>query len=157
MTLPQPIFNPEPPRATVCPIVAREHFSLRLDVDTRRALEAQARRRGVPKSVLAEQLLTEAVRCLAHPGIVFREGAAGRRPGLVKGPDVWEIIMVWQANGRDVRVTADYLSLAIGQIEIALGYYADHQAEIDEWLAENQREMEEGYAAWLRRQAIAPS
>jgi hypothetical protein len=28
----------------------------------------------------------------AHPGIVCRDGPAGRRPGVVGGPDVWEVI-----------------------------------------------------------------
>lgn len=158
MALPQADTPARPNgRGTVCRIVAREHFSLRLDVDTKRALEREAQRRGLPKTVLAEQLLSEAVRTLAHPGIVFRDGALGRRPALVRGPDVWEVVMVWMANDRDVRATADYLEKPIGLIEAALGYYADHQAEIDEWLEANDREMTEGYAAWLRRQAIAPS
>ena len=29
-----------------------------------------------------------------HPGVVFRSGPAGRRPGLAGGPDVWEVVRV---------------------------------------------------------------
>jgi len=90
-----------------------------------------------------------------HPGIVFRDGPAGRRAGLVGGPDVWEIIMVWSDSGRSVRDTATALTLPVGLVNVALGYYADHQAKIDEWIGENRRVGEEAEAAWRRREALS--
>ena len=43
---------------------------------------------GFPRSgtTLLDQILDR------HPGIVFRDGPAGRRAAVVGGPDVWEII-----------------------------------------------------------------
>ena len=74
-----------------------------------------------------------------HPGIVFRPGPTGRRPGLVGGPDVWEVIRVVQnveAEGdRAIQEAAHWLGLTAAQVRIAMDYYADHSAEIDDWLA----------------------
>lgn len=90
-----------------------------------------------------------------HPGIVFRDGPAGRRAGLVSGPDVWEVIMVWSDSERNVRHTAAALNLPVGLVNVAVGYYADHQAEIDGWIEDNRRTGEEAEAAWRRREALS--
>jgi hypothetical protein len=49
---------------------------------------------GETRSQLALRLIDEGLRMDAHPGIVFRPGPAGRRPGLMAGPDVWEVARV---------------------------------------------------------------
>lgn len=50
-----------------------------------------------------------------HPGIHFRSGPAGRRPALVDGPDVWEVVRVLhnvEATGeRAVEEAAQWLGL----------------------------------------------
>jgi len=130
-------------------------LSLRVDPETKRALEREAASRRVAKTLLAEQFLREGIQMAMHPGIVFRDGPAGRRAGLVGGPDVWEIIMVWSDSGRNVRDTATALTLPVGLVNVALGYYADHQAEIDEWIGENRRVGEEAEAARRRREALS--
>lgn len=137
--------------------MAREHFSIRLDPETRLALEREAARRGQAKTALAETFVREGVRMAAHPGVVFRDGPAGRRAGLVRGPDVWEVITVWQAEGRDREATAANLDLSPGVIDVALGYYADYRAEVDAWIESNWQQSEEGEAAWRRRQALSTS
>jgi len=138
-------------------VAQREHFSLRLSADAKRALERQAAERGVSKTRLAERYLEEAVRVAAHPGIVFRDGPAGRRPGLAGGPDVWEVVEVYLDEDRDAAATADTLGLPVGLVEAAIGYYADHRGEIDSWIDSNRRLADEAEAAWRRRQAVGPS
>ncbi len=90
-----------------------------------------------------------------HPGIVFRDGPAGRRAGLAGGPDVWEVVEVFLAEGRDLRGTAGTLNLSPGLVDTAIGYYAEHRAEIDEWIERNRRQAEEAEAAWRKRQALS--
>jgi hypothetical protein len=89
-----------------------------------------------------------------YPGIVFRDGPSGRRPAVWGGPDVWEVIQTFLAEGRDTRATSENLNLRPGLVEAALAYYADNQDEIDEWLEANHIMMDEAAAAFNRQQAI---
>ena len=87
------------------------HLSLRLEDDTFEQLDNQSRQTGQTRSNLARTLLEEGLRMGAHPGIVFRPGPVGRRPGLASGPDVWEVAQVirdLEVQGEDpVRKTAE--------------------------------------------------
>ena len=76
-----------------------------------------------------------------HPGIVFRSGPAGRRAGLVSGPDVWEVVAVHRSFDESQR-TADWLDQQATAIETALRYYEAHQHEIDEWIRRNEEAAE---------------
>ena len=147
-----PQVRPIAPRVTVCAIVAREHLSIRIDSETRRELEREAARRGTPKTTLAESLLREAVRMTSHPGITFREGPAGRRAGVIGGPDVWEVVEVWNDGGRDAAATAGAIGLPVGLVDAAIGYYTDQAEEIDAWIARNRDQAADAEAAWRRRQ-----
>lgn len=93
----------------------------------------------------------------AHPGIVFRDGPAGRRPGLAAGPDVWEVIGLLKGAPERSEVavlyTADYLNLPPASVRSAVSYYAAYPAEIDEWIARNDEEAETAETAWRREQA----
>jgi len=124
--------------------------------DTHARLEARHRQRGEPKSRLAERLIDEGLRMEAHPGIVFRDGPAGRRPGLAGGPDVWEVIETLRGTGRKgdaaIAATAEWGSLAIDQVRAAVAYYGEHREEIDAWIDTNREEAERARAAWERAQ-----
>jgi hypothetical protein len=133
-------------------------FSARLDASVLDRLERRAARAGLNKSRLAERYIDEGIRVEDHPGIVFRDGPVGRRPGLAAGPDVWEVIGV--LNGAPKRgesaipYTADYLNLTPTQVRSAVSYYATYKAEIDEWIRRNDEEAETTEAVWRREQAI---
>lgn len=73
--------------------------------------------------------------------IDFRSGPAGRRPGLVGGPDVWEVVAVYRSFS-DVQRTAEWLDQPVSSIETALRYYEVHQAESDEWIQRNEEAAE---------------
>jgi hypothetical protein len=135
-------------------VARKEHFSLRIEPATKEALALQARHRNATISSLAERYLDEAVRMAKHRGVFFADGPAGRRPRLLTGPDVWEVIETFLASGRSIRETAEYLNVPDHLVEVAVDYYADHRDEIDDWIAANQLLADEMEASWRRRDAI---
>ena len=75
-----------------------------------------------------------------YAGIEFRPGPAGLRPGLVDGPDVWEVVAVFRSFD-DTQQTADWLDQPVGSIEAALRYYDEHRNDIDDWIRLNDDEV----------------
>jgi hypothetical protein len=121
-------------------------------------LKAEAGARNVSTSALAEELIEEGLRGRRHPMIVFRDGASGRRAGLVGGPDVWEVVagLVGGDGLPEERISrsAENLGLSRQQIDAVLDYYADFTAEIDGEIAENVDAADELEATWRRRQGL---
>ncbi len=138
--------------------MASRHLSVRLSEDALDHLDAESRRSGASRSELAKTLIEEGLRMREHPGIVFRNGAVGRRPALADGPQVWHVARVL----RDVQVppekvieeTAALTDLSVHQVQIVASYYAEYKDEIDDWIARNDEEAERAHAAWLREQAV---
>ncbi len=134
---------------------SKQHVTLRLPANLKQALSRQASKEGVSQTGLAERYLEEAIRVAEHPGIAFRSGPAGRRPAVIGGPDVWEIVETFLAEGRDVGAAARYLDLPVGLVSAAIGYYADYREEIDDWIGRNRLLVEEAAAAATRRRRVA--
>jgi hypothetical protein len=136
---------------------AARQFSARIDASVLDRLERHGAHAGLNKSRLAERYIDEGMRIDEHPGIVFRDGPAGRRPGLAAGPDVWEVIGVLKGaperGEAAILHTADYLNLPPTGVRSALSYYAAYPGEIDEWIARNDAEAEAAEATWHREQA----
>jgi hypothetical protein len=135
-------------------------FSIRMSERTMARLELGASRRGEPRARVAERLIDEGLRMDDHPGVVFRDGPAGRRAALAGGPDVWEVIETLKGTGladeRAIAATAEWGNLALGQVRTAVRYYADFREEVDTRIALNRDEAERGLAAWERaREALA--
>jgi predicted transcriptional regulator len=134
------------------------HLSLRIPDGTYERLARMSEAQGAPLSSVINTALEEWLRMQEHPGIVFHAGPAGRRPALVRGPDVWELVGLFremqQSGGDAVCRTAEYLSLTEHEVRIALRYYVTYTDEIDEWIRENDRWMREHEEAWLREQAL---
>jgi uncharacterized protein (DUF433 family) len=119
-------------------------------------LDVRAAMQGTTRTSLAEQYLEEGLRLVEHPGIRFADGPAGRRAAVVGGPDVWEIVMVLQANAGDVDEVASLLNLHPSRVQIALRYYLEYTEEIDAWLAENEAIFEREYALQEKRRRLFP-
>ncbi len=117
-------------------------------------LEQRAKLTRVPKTALADRYVEEGLAMDTYPGIVFRDGPSGRRPAVIGGPDIWEVIQVFLAEDRNTNATSENLNLRPGLIEAALAYYADNQEAIDEWIQANRLMMDEAASAFERRQAI---
>jgi hypothetical protein len=133
-------------------------LSIRMPDDTREQLEATAEAHGETRSALMQRYIEEGLRMDRHPGIVFRPGPAGRRPGLAGGPDVWEVIRVVQnvetRGDKAIAEAASWLGLSPAQTRIAVEYYADYPAEIDAWLARADAQAAEAEKLFLRRQEM---
>jgi uncharacterized protein (DUF433 family) len=137
--------------------VAQKPFSIRMSARTLARLDRGARRRGEAKARTAERLIDEGLRMEDHPGIVFRDGPAGRRAALAGGPDVWEVIETVKGTGLTgeaaVAAAAEWGALTQTQVRGAVRYYADFRDEVDERIARNRQEAERRHAAWEREQA----
>lgn len=132
-------------------------FSIRMSANVLDRLGRRATRRGEAKSRTAERLIDEGLRMEDHPGIVFRDGPAGRRAALAVGPDVWEVISTLQDTGlkgeEAIVATAEWGSLAVAQVRAAVRYYAEFRDEIDERISGNREEADRQQVAWERAQA----
>lgn len=135
------------------PLSVRFHRS---DVLDRLKVEATTRR--ISTSALAEELIDEGLRSRRHPLIVFRDGATGRRAGLVDGPDVWEV--VGGLVGGDVPVddrierAVELFGLAPDHVAAAVDYYAAYPDEIETEIAGNVAAAEAAEHVWRRRQRL---
>ncbi len=121
--------------------------SLRLPDDVRARLDDESQRVSAAPSTLAVVLIDEGLRMRRFPGIVFRDGPTGRRAGLAKGPDVWEIVRDLkraQGTGRQpIGFVAEETGLAPEMIELAADYYVVYPEEIDDRIATDARVAEE--------------
>lgn len=112
-------------------------FSARFSAEVLDQLEAQSRRLRQSKARIAERLIQEGLRAEELPGIVFRSGPAGRRAGILGGPDVWELIRDLKAAAREhaedpIAAVTRISGVERSAIELAASYYAAYPDEIDE-------------------------
>jgi hypothetical protein len=121
--------------------------SFRLSEELLERLEQAAREGGESTTALVATLLDEGLKTNDFPGIVYRAGPAGRRAGIVGGPDVWEIV-------RDIRgapgVGQERLELVVEetgvpmvQLLLAVNFYTAHPDEIDRRIELDERTAEE--------------
>ena len=135
--------------------------SVRLPADVEASLDRWSERTRSSRSAVVALALREWLDVQHHPGVVFRDAGDGdRRPALEAGPEIWAVVDTWRRTPqaeRTVVAVADVLGLRPDQVETALSYYAEHQAEVDDWLERHHRLAEEAEAAWHRRQALTPA
>ena len=131
-------------------------LSIRLSERALARLEIGARRRGEPKSRIAERLIDEGLRMEEHPGIVFRDGPTGRRAALAGGPDVWEVIEAVIGTGLKgedaIAEAAAWGNLSPAHVTLAVRYYGEYREEIDARIESNRQEAERQRRAWERAQ-----
>ena len=89
-----------------------------------------------------------------HPGIVFRSGPAGRRAGLMSGPDVWEVVCATVGEEKTREDVAERTGLTPEQVGVALRYYAEYRDEIASWIQMVDAEAERAEADWRREQEL---
>ena len=114
------------------------------------------RRPGWTRSSAAARLVDEGLRMEEHPGVLFRDGPAGRRACLIGGPDVWEVIRsVMSSRAADptlsrselVQLVEDNTGLPGRLIIVALSYWAAYPQEIDALIAHAERSEADGKRA----------
>lgn len=134
-------------------------LSIRFDRDVlARLRERAAAVPGATASGLAQRLVDEGLRMAEHPGIVFRDGPAGRRSGLLVGPDVWELVLFLQEiderGPSAVAAAAEVFAIPETAVSAGIGYYTAFPDEADAWIAESRAASERAEAEWERRQAL---
>ncbi|MDP3712312.1 MAG: hypothetical protein Q8R60_07500 [Mycobacteriales bacterium] len=111
---------------------------------TQRLSSYVARHPGLSASSVAARLVDEGLRMDEHPGVVFRDGAAGRRAGLVAGPDVWEVVRaVRSARAAEpdldetalLAMLATHTGLPPAVLRIAVGYWSAYPDEVEALIA----------------------
>lgn len=128
--------------------------STRYPSNTLTRLDQRAEAEGHSRSTLIQRYVAEGLEMDEYPGIVFRSGPAGRRPGLVGGPDVWEVVAVHRSF-EDVTRTAEWLDQPASAIETALRYYDAHRDDINEWIRRNEEAAEAAERVARARQAAS--
>ena len=129
--------------------------SLRLKAAIYAKLEAGARERHESISQLAQRLIEEGLRIEEHPGVVFRNGASGRRAAVAHGPDVWQIIPavrdVDPEDEQTLREAARQTGLTASQIRAAILYYQAYPDEIDGRIRRNDEIAASAEAEWRQK------
>jgi len=120
---------------------------VRIETETLRALREQSAQSGEPIVRLAQRYIEEGMRIDRHPGIVFRNGPAGRRAIVVGGPDVWQVIVAARSAPERGEKLIDALAERIGvskeKIRIAIRYYAEYPDEVDGFISMVEEEAEQ--------------
>lgn len=119
---------------------------IRVPPELQEAIEREMDRRDVKEwSTMVVELLEEAVRARQAPGIVFVDGATGRRPVVAgSGLEVWEVVSTWREVGRNYdRLRAAYDGLTEPQLRAALSYYELYGEEVDAHLEREARLTQE--------------
>ena len=105
-------------------------------------IEREMERREVDEwSTMVVELLQEAIRARRAPGVVFVDGATGRRAVVAgSGLEVWEVVAAWKEVGRSYdRLRAAYDWLAEPQLRAALSYYELYGDVVDARLEREAR------------------
>jgi hypothetical protein len=124
--------------------------SYRLSADLKHRLAERAAAEGVSETSFVARVLDEALRTGPYPGIVYRDGPSGRRPGLAGGPDVWEVVLAVRHAARrgDARVAdaAAQMDLPERLVRLAIDYAAAYPDEVEARIALNEAAAERARA-----------
>ena len=122
-------------------MVKGQPFSVRLEEQTEKLVEAEARRTRRSKSAVVEALTEEAARGRRFPGIAFRGDDARRRAWVIgSGLDVWEIAQMWEDFGSVEALCAD-TELVPAQVRLALAYRDAYPEEVAAAVEDNRRPL----------------
>lgn len=133
-------------------------LSIRFDDELLERLRRRAAIRDTTASSMVQRFVEEGLRTQDFPGIVFRDGPAGRRAALAVGPDVWEIASALRDAGERGDAAVDAVavdfSLPVGAVRLALAYYGAYPDEIDAEVADNDKAAEDARRAWETAQRL---
>ena len=116
-------------------------FSVRLEDQTEKLVEAEARRTRRTKSAVVEAFTEETARTRRFPGIAFRGDDARRRAWVIgSGLDVWEIVHMLEDFASVEALVAD-TPLTRAQARLAVAYRDTYPDEIDDAIADNRRPL----------------
>jgi hypothetical protein len=119
---------------------------IRIESETLGALRERSAQTGEPFVRLAQRYIDEGMRLDRHPGIVFRDGPAGRRAVVIGGPDVWEVIVAARSapeRGENlIEALVQRMGAPAERIRVAVRYYAEYPDEVDSWISKVEEEAD---------------
>ncbi len=139
------------------------YMTMPLSIRFEAALLARLRARasatvGGNTSALAQLLIDEGLRMADHPGVIFKDGATGRRAALAYGPDVWEIVKflreVDERGPGALDAAAEVFTVDLNRITTAVSYYGDYRDEIDAEIAAADDASMRAEHAWRVQQRL---
>jgi uncharacterized protein (DUF433 family) len=132
-----------------------EHRSFRLSRRLLGEIKRRAEIGGVSQTALVERYLEEGTHMDEHPLIVFRDSPVGRR-AMLGGTrlDVSQVVATLLAEDRSVEAAAMALGLGTHHVHACVRYYAEHQAEVDDYAAHVTLENERLREAYDRERAL---
>lgn len=110
------------------------------DPVTQRLSAYVSRHPGSTRSSVAARYVDEGLRMDEHPGILFRDGPAGRRATVVGGPDVWEVVRSVKAartaepelpEADLVEMLEDNTGVSRRLIHVALAYWGAYPDDVN--------------------------
>lgn len=138
--------------------------SIRFDEPvTNRLASYVARHPGSTRSAVAARYVDEGLRMDEHPGILFRDGAVGRRATVVGGPDVWEVVRAVKAartaeptlaEGALLTMLEENTGVPISMITTALGYWSVYPEDVEAMVTHAEKAERDVAAAALRAQSL---
>jgi uncharacterized protein (DUF433 family) len=118
-------------------------FSIRLGETASLLVQDEARRTGRSRSALVEELAEEAAKARLFPGIAFR-GTPRRAWVIGTGLDVWELVdMLESYENDDSALREAHPQVTQRHLQIARAYAERFPVEIDAFLEENRRPLED--------------
>lgn len=135
-----------------------EVVSVRFPTPVAERLRARAASSAESASGLAQRLVDEGLRMDAHPGVIFRSGPSGRRAGLSRGPDVWEVVglvRTLEPRGEEaIAEAAQWLGLGDAEVRVALAYYGTFPDEVEADIEANEVAARNQQRAWEAQQRL---
>jgi uncharacterized protein (DUF433 family) len=117
------------------------NVALKISEQTYQLLADRAREMHQAPDDLADQLLRSQVVPTEHPYVERREGVLGGRP-VLRGTriPVWLVAAMWKGGDRLEEIGQAYPHVEPAALYDAIGYYLDHQQEVEAEIAENRIE-----------------
>lgn len=123
------------------------------------AVEEIAAKTGQDTASLVAEMVTEAIKMRRVPGIVFADGATGRRARVGgTGIEVFEVIGLYEAVDRDrQRVQENVPQLDPYQIDMAIAYYEAYPEDITPYLHTEEEDVAAIEALWREIPQTSPT
>jgi hypothetical protein len=135
--------------------------SFRLSDALLERLDVEARATGTSATALVASLLDEGLKIRRFPGIIYRDGPAGRRAALANGPDVWEVARAVKgasgAGDEKLRRAALDSGLAPAQVRLAVDFYTAFPEEVDARITADEKAADEVRERIVRRERLLSS
>jgi hypothetical protein len=137
--------------------MSTQPVAIRFELDLLNEMKEWAKVHSTTVSAAVQLFSAEGLRMRQVPGVVFRDGAAGRRAAVEGGQDIWEIIeTVRDSESKDASIqsTAENTGIPERDLRIALDYYTRWPQEVDDQIARNTQAAEDALTRWQQRQAV---